>query len=87
MLEWIYFKVCPVLYYQHKVGPGENFNFHIFPIVTILQGHHYPMCEMLGVGCDEHIIVNDTEMDHLQRDGMQPHKYSNIYKRSNNLIE
>ena len=63
------------------------FNFHIFPIVSILQGHHYPMCEMLGVGCDEHIIVNDTKMDHLQRDGMQPHKYSNIYKRSNNLIE
>ena len=46
------------------------FYFHIFPIVSILQGRHYPMCEMLGVGCDEHIIVNDTEMDHIQWEGM-----------------
>lgn len=40
------------------------FYFHIFSIVPILQGHHYPMCEMLGVGRDEHII--DNEMNHLQ---------------------
>ena len=46
------------------------FYFHIFPIVSILQGRHHPMCEMLGVGCDEHIIVNDTEMDHIQWEGM-----------------